>query len=155
MVTIKGIGSLTREELVEELRILSAEYTALLKSARAILDSLKMINDSRGHAEGDKYLQACAALFKETLRGYDLLARVGGDEFALVLNRTDIETGEKIMKRIRNNIEKHNQDQTALPLSISMGIAVSESPAQPLEETFRGADGQMYKEKLARRTLET
>jgi diguanylate cyclase (GGDEF)-like protein len=117
----------------------------------ADLDNLKDINDTRGHAEGDKYLKTCATIFKETLRGYDLLARIGGDEFALVLNRTDRKTGESIMERIRSNVEKYNQKHTALPLSISMGLAVSENPDQSLEETLREADGLMYKEKLQRR----
>jgi diguanylate cyclase (GGDEF)-like protein len=117
----------------------------------ADLDNLKDINDTRGHAEGDKYLKTCAMIFKETLRGYDLLARIGGDEFALVLNRTDRKTGEIIMERIKSNVEKYNQKHTALPLSISMGFAVSENPDQSLEETLREADGLMYKEKLQRR----
>jgi diguanylate cyclase (GGDEF)-like protein len=117
----------------------------------ADLDNLKDINDTRGHAEGDKYLKTCATIFKETLRGYDLLARIGGDEFALVLNRTDRKTGESIMERIKSNVEKYNQKHTALPLSISMGLAVSENPDQSLEETLREADGLMYKEKLQRR----
>jgi diguanylate cyclase (GGDEF)-like protein len=128
---------------------LSREHPITVISAD--LDNLKMINDSRGHAEGDLYLQACATLFKETLRGYDLLARIGGDEFALVLTRTDRNTGEDIMKRINNNVEKYNQTDKALPLSISMGIAVSESASQPLEDTLRDADGMMYKDKLQRR----
>ncbi len=147
-------GLYNRHYFVNEIKRLegSREYPVAIISAD--LDNLKKINDTRGHAEGDKYLQTCATLFKETLRGYDLLARVGGDEFALVLNRTDRETGEKIMKRLKSNIEQYNQKHTALPLSISMGLAVSENTDQPLEETFREADGLMYKEKLQHRTQE-
>jgi diguanylate cyclase (GGDEF)-like protein len=147
-------GFYNRHYFVNEIRRLegSREYPVAIISAD--LDNLKSINDTRGHAEGDKYLQTCASLFKETLRGYDLLARVGGDEFALVLTRTDRETGENVMKRIKSNVEKYNQTQTTLPLSISMGIEVSESPAKPLEETLREADGLMYKEKLQRRAQE-
>jgi diguanylate cyclase (GGDEF)-like protein len=144
-------GLYNRHYFVNEISRLegSREYPIAIISAD--LDNLKKINDTQGHAEGDKYLQSCATLFKETLRGYDLLARVGGDEFALVLTRTDRETGENIIKRIKRNVEKYNLKQAALPLSISMGIAVSESSAQPLEEIFREADGLMYEVKLQRR----
>ena len=145
-------GLYNRHYFASELKRLegSREYPITIISAD--LDNLKNINDTRGHAEGDKYLKACAELFKETLRGYDLLARVGGDEFALILNRTDRESGESIMKRIKSNVEKHNQTHTTTPLSISMGLAVSEGPDHSLEETLRKADGLMYKEKLQRRT---
>ncbi len=147
-------GLYNRHYFANEIKRLegSREYPIAIISAD--LDNLKLINDTRGHAEGDKYLQACATLFKETLRGYDLLARVGGDEFALVLTRTDRETGENIMKRIESNVEKYNQTNTTLPLSISMGLAVSENPEHLLEETFREADGLMYKEKIQRRAQE-
>ncbi len=144
-------GLYNRHYIANEIRRLDLSREHPITIISADLDNLKKVNDSRGHAEGDLYLQACARLFKETLRGFDLLARVGGDEFALVLTRTDRKTGEDIMKRINNNVEKYNQTQTALPLSISMGLAVSESAAQPLEETFRDADGLMYKDKLKRR----
>ena len=145
-------GLYNRHYFVNEIKRLEGSRDYPIAIIIADLDNLKKVNDTRGHAEGDKYLQACATLFKETLRGYDLLARVGGDEFALVLTRTDRETGETIMKRIKGDLEKYNQIHTALPLSISMGIAVSESSDQPLEETFREADGLMYKEKLQRKT---
>ncbi len=144
-------GLYNRHYFVNEIKRLesSREYPITIISAD--LDNLKEINDTRGHAQGDKYLQTCATLFQETLRGYDLLARVGGDEFTLVLNRTDRETGESIMERINSNIEKYNQTHTAMPLSISMGLAVSENPDLALEETFRKSDVLMYEEKLKRR----
>ena len=144
-------GLYNRHYFVNEIKRLehSREYPIAIISAD--LDGLKEINDTRGHAEGDKYLNSCAAIFKNTLRGYDLLARVGGDEFALVLNRTDRATGESIMDRIISNVEKHNRTHTALPLSVSMGLAVSENSDQPLEETFKEADRLMYQEKQQRR----
>lgn len=144
-------GLYNRHYFVNEIKRLesSREYPITIISAD--LDNLKEINDTWGHAEGDKYLQACAKIFKETLRGYDLLARVGGDEFALVLNRTNKETGKIIMGRLKSNIEKYNQTITAMPLSISVGLAVSENPDLPLEETFRKSDVLMYEEKLKRR----
>lgn len=144
-------GLYNRHYFVNEMKRLASSREYPITIISADLDNLKAINDTLGHVEGDKYLQACAKIFKDSLRGYDLLARVGGDEFALVLNRTDRAIGESIIKRIKRNIEKYNQKNKASPLSISMGLAVSENPDQPLEEAFKEADGLMYKEKLQRR----
>lgn len=143
-------GLYNRHYFVNEIKRLEHSREHPIAIISADLDNLKDINDTGGHAAGDKYLQACAAIFKETLRGYDLLARIGGDEFALVLNQTDRAAGENIMKRIMRNVEKYNRANTAMPLSISMGLAVSEAPDQPLEKTLRDADTLMYKEKQQR-----
>ncbi len=144
-------GLYNRHYFVNEMKRLagSREYPITIISAD--LDNLKAINDTLGHIEGDKYLQACAEIFKESLRDYDLLARVGGDEFALVLNRTDRETGENILDRIKSNIDQYNKTHKTLPLSISMGLAVSDNSDQLLEETLKEADRLMYREKQKQR----
>ena len=114
----------------------------------ADLDGLKLVNDTLGHSEGDRYLQAGADLLKNTLRESDILARVGGDEFALLLARTGKAEAEQVMNRIRRQVDSYNQEQKNLPLSISLGLAVSENPDYSLEEIFRMADNNMYTEKL-------
>ncbi len=126
----------------------SREYPIAIISAD--VDSLKLVNDTLGHLEGDWYLVTAAKLIKEVVRKSDLLARVGGDEFSVILPRTNQHTGEKLIARMRNNIKKHNLAVTkdGLPLSISLGLAVSLTSAQSLEETYRLADSFMYKEKL-------
>lgn len=142
-------GLYNRHYFVNELKRLegSREYPIAIISAD--LDGLKKINDTLGHKEGDLYLKASAALFKETLRGYDLLTRVGGDEFALVLPRTDKKAGEEILNRLNRRVEEYNiATKKDFPLSISLGLAVSESAAQPLEETYHLADRFMYENRL-------
>jgi len=113
------------------------------------LDGLKLVNDTVGHERGDKLLIACAAVLRQALRTADILARVGGDEFVALLPRTDSKTGELIIKRIHEKVSEYNSKQMSeIPLSISMGIATSQSGVQPLEFTFREADDLMYREKL-------
>jgi diguanylate cyclase (GGDEF)-like protein/PAS domain S-box-containing protein len=129
----------------------SREHPVAIISAD--LDGLKLINDTLGHAEGDRYLQIAAILLKTALRASDILARVGGDEFALILPNTTEESGKELIERIRGRVDKYNQDEKELPISISIGLAVSKSRNQPLEETYKKADNFMYDDKLSRGKL--
>ncbi len=126
----------------------SREHPIAIVSAD--LDGLKLINDTLGHNVGDRYLKAGAELLKNTLRASDILARVGGDEFVLLLPRTGREATEELVARIRRQIDEHNHSKSALPLSISIGLAVNKEGKQPLEETYKQADAAMYRDKLAR-----
>ncbi|MGM0652630.1 MAG: diguanylate cyclase domain-containing protein [Bacillota bacterium] len=116
----------------------------------ADLDGLKLINDTLGHKEGDNFLMAGAALLEEALRSSDLLARVGGDEFALVLPQTDREAGEQIVRRILERVSIYNRQRVGMPLSISVGLAISDGVSKSLEDTYHAADTLMYKDKLKR-----
>ncbi len=112
------------------------------------LDGLKLINDTLGHHKGDQLLINCAQLLKKNLRSSDILARVGGDEFVAIMPRTDKKTAELIFKRIRSAVDKYNETNSQLPLSISMGYAISEKGTSPLLETYKEADDLMYRDKL-------
>ena len=116
----------------------------------ADLDGLKLINDTLGHKAGDLFLVAGAAVLKKALRSSDIIARVGGDEFALILPQTDRFAGEEIIQRIYERVQAYNRQNKGMPLSISVGLAISEGDTQSLEETYRTADSLMYKDKLTR-----
>ncbi len=146
-------GLYNRHYFVNELKRLEDSRHYPIAIISADMDGLKEINDSQGHTQGDRYLQDCAAVLKKSIRGYDLIARIGGDEFVLVLPETNKNTGEEAISRINNAISEHNEKNKDLPLSISMGVAICEEKGCSLEETYHQADRLMYQNKLKRKKL--
>jgi diguanylate cyclase (GGDEF)-like protein/PAS domain S-box-containing protein len=129
----------------------SRDYPITIVSAD--LDGLKLVNDTLGHVKGDEMLIDCANVLKKSLRQSDILARIGGDEFAAILLRTDAETGETICGRIRDSISSLKQSDSDLPLSLSLGMATAISlEDSTLHELLKTADDYMYREKLYRRS---
>ncbi|MCJ7806480.1 MAG: diguanylate cyclase [Clostridia bacterium] len=130
------------------------EYPITIISAD--LDWLKMVNDKLGHQVGDNLLKACAQILQDSLRSSDISARIGGDEFAVIMPRTDKMSAEEIIIRINHNIALYNQLNQDMLLSISLGLSVSENKNQLLTETFKKADTDMYRDKTERsgRTLD-
>jgi diguanylate cyclase (GGDEF)-like protein/PAS domain S-box-containing protein len=146
-------GLYNRAFFQEELHRLGSGRDYPITVLVADLDGLKLVNDVLGHAKGDEMLIACARLLKGALRRSDILARIGGDEFAALLPRTDQKTGESIAQRIRTAADKYNRrENPELPLHVSVGWATCRDGEEPLEETLRHADEAMYQQKLLNRT---
>jgi len=109
------------------------------------LDGLKTVNDRCGHKKGDEYIINTSNILKSTARTEDIIARIGGDEFAIILPSTDYQEAEGICNRIRENIKKFNQQNSLLKdLSISLGFAVLNNSEQSLDQVFKKADDNMY-----------
>jgi diguanylate cyclase (GGDEF)-like protein/PAS domain S-box-containing protein len=113
----------------------------------ADINDLKLVNDTLGHGKGDYYLKNCAALLKNNLRSGDLLARVGGDEFVLLMPKTDRKSAKKLAEIIHLEVEGYNRTKPELPLGLSVGLAVRESNTQSMRSTLTEADTMMYKNK--------
>lgn len=113
------------------------------------LDNLKLVNDSLGHKAGDELLITCAKLLQKSTRNEDVLARIGGDEFVLILPKTDTAQAVRVMERIKRAIREDEDTNAKFPLRVSMGCATSVGPIDSLAETFKKADTNMYKEKLS------
>ncbi|SDI54225.1 PAS domain S-box-containing protein/diguanylate cyclase (GGDEF) domain-containing protein [Desulfosporosinus hippei DSM 8344] len=114
------------------------------------VDGLKLVNDTLGHSTGDKLLWLTGTIIKKCFREEDLIFRIGGDEFAVILPKSDLTVVEKACYRIRKGVEKYNLENKEFPLSLSMGFAVSGTSNVNLDEVFKEADDGMYREKLHR-----
>ncbi len=116
----------------------------------ADLDNMKVTNDTLGHAVGDQLLRDVTQVLQSSLRVSDILARIGGDEFAVLLPYTDATTARQIVLRIHKHLDALNRMPGILPLHLSLGIATMTSGN--LRETFKLADAQMYADKHQRKT---
>jgi len=119
------------------------------------LDDLKSINDTLGHEEGDQAIIETAAIFKESFRDSDIIARIGGDEFALLAIGTDGINPEYLTGRLMKNINIHNaRENRRYKISVSIGLS-SFNPDQPcsIDELMARADRLMYKQKKLKQLL--
>ena len=119
------------------------------------LDHFKRINDKYGHLQGDKVIQCVAKVRQDSVRQNDVAARIGGEEFALLLVNTSPEVARTIAERIRLAISQHNAESShaQLPesITISMGVFTAVDLSVPVEECVRRADEAMYRAKAAGR----
>ena len=116
------------------------------------LDNFKSVNDRHGHADGDALLQAIGQGLTGNLRGTDVVGRVGGDEFAILLPNTDEEQAALVSSKLHALL---SSSTTAIEpkVSLSMGVITSLSRAPEVEALISAADGLMYEAKKSGKDL--
>lgn len=115
------------------------------------MDHFKLVNDQHGHLMGSQVLIEVAGILVKSLRGVDIIARYGGDEFVVVLPETNVVTADRIAHRVRNAIHAHEflrKEGLSLQLSASFGIAGFPEHAKNKTDLIRLADQAMYKAKV-------
>ena len=114
------------------------------------LDGLKLINDSLGHQAGDEALMQVARLLIGGVRKSDVVARIGGDEFVILLGHSDEETARETAGRLIDVIADSDfvHDGQALPLSVAIGASPIHGDDTP-ESALARADEEMYRRKAA------
>lgn len=118
----------------------------------ADLDRMKWINDTLGHHEGDQALKETANILKKTFRKLDIVARIGGDEFAVLAIGTSRASAQTLIARLQQNLKRHNaKGNRRYKLSLSVGIAFydPDSPCS-IEELMSRADALMYEHKRSK-----
>jgi len=152
-------GTATRRALERRLREAFDEARELGRPLAVVLcdlDHFKRINDTHGHAVGDRALQAAARVLAGPSRGGDFCARYGGEEFVLVLEATDGEAALEIAERLRRRIEQLALDAGGERLELTMSFGVAAFPAlavRSAEELVELADGALYTAKRLGRNL--
>ncbi|HSB52633.1 MAG TPA: GGDEF domain-containing protein [Dissulfurispiraceae bacterium] len=119
------------------------------------LDDMKKINDTLGHREGDRALGDAAKLLRMSVRESDVVARIGGDEFAILAMDVDDVDAQEIIARLQDNI--HHFNETAgrpFVISLSTGLSVFDDDRyRCIDEMLAHADGVMYQEKKRKRMI--
>lgn len=120
------------------------------------LDNLKHINDSFGHEEGDAALIRASGILKSTFRITDIIARVGGDEFAILIDKAPEVTAEQVLSRLTEKTIALNEENKRYKVSMSIGIS-DFNPLNPcsIDDLLSRADREMYKNKRNRRQQHT
>ena len=110
------------------------------------LDGFKKINDSLGHSKGDDVLVAFAEILKKATRSTDIVARMGGDEFIVILKRTDAKGAEEYSARLRRAFNESGLKEQS-GVDFSMGIILFDHLPEDLDDATHAADMLMYKAK--------
>jgi diguanylate cyclase (GGDEF)-like protein/PAS domain S-box-containing protein len=112
------------------------------------VDGLKLVNDTLGHDQGDNLLVTAAGVIRECFREGDLVARIGGDEFCIILPDASGPAVENACQRIQEAVASYNATGPEILLSISVGSAVSKGANRNPRDLFKEADNSMYRKKL-------
>jgi len=138
-------GLYNRAFFEKEIKKLDNKGNLPISVVYADLNGLKLTNDIFGHDVGDKLLIRTAEILQEVCRKEDIIARVGGDEFALLMINTERATIEKIVDKLRKAFSK--EQIAAVKASISLGFATKLFSDEDIEMTISKAESNMYQEK--------
>lgn len=122
------------------------------------IDFFKKVNDTYGHDAGDEILRALAGRIRRAVRSVDLVCRLGGEEFVIVMPETPIDVAARVAERVRRAVEAEpfnvKEGQMAVPVTISIGIADRGSDANP-DFIYKSADKALYESKASGRNKVT
>jgi diguanylate cyclase (GGDEF)-like protein len=141
------------------LRALQRELTNLLDTQKRYrhpfglllmdIDGLKRVNDSHGHQAGDRVLMQVGMSLRRSIRSVDTAARIGGDEFCVLLPQQDLKSAAKLAARLASAIEEEVAAPGEPNISVSIGVAASPEHGDEAESLIDTADRAMYRAKAA------
>ena len=143
-------GLYNRTFFLEEKRRLDTERQLPLSVIIGDVNGLKLINDALGHDGGDQILIEIANIMKSHCRDFDIIARTGGDEFAILLPKTDSQTAQSVADRISGACKEYTEtnDNPLLYIDIALGNATKANTDESLDKAIKAAEDFMYRRKL-------
>jgi diguanylate cyclase (GGDEF)-like protein len=145
-------GLLNRNALATRFRELSLQARVAHQPVCLLLcdvDNFKAINDEHGHDRGDAALRDVAYTLRKQLRSFELVYRLGGEEFLVVLPGMDIAGGQEVAERVRDAVEQERPGGVAL--TISLGVSAAHGERVEYESMFKAADTALYAAKRSGR----
>ena len=142
-------GLYNRRFFDEELRRLNTPRNLPLSLLIFDVNGLKLTNDAFGHIAGDRLLKTVAHTMQKMTRSDDIISRIGGDEFVILLPQTEIQEAKELAKRINNTLSKEHLE--AGQISISSGWGVKTLASEEIDDVFKTAENKMYQYKISER----
>jgi diguanylate cyclase (GGDEF)-like protein/PAS domain S-box-containing protein len=139
-------GVYNRAFYEEELKRLDTESSLPLSVIMGDLNGLKLLNDTFGHQIGDELLKLGSEIMRKVTRPEDIVARIGGDEFIILLPNTSEKVAKNIMKRIIEECD--NRDIKGIKVSISLGVACKKDLETDINIVILSSEERMYTKKL-------
>jgi len=139
-------GLFNRRFYEDELKRLDTKRNLPMTIVMSDVNGLKLINDSFGHAIGDELLKKVAEVIKKACRADDIIARIGGDEFVILLPKTDASETEKIVQRVKDLL--FEEKIGSIDISVSIGYETKKNEEETYQDIFKKAEDHMYQEKL-------
>jgi len=139
-------GLYNRRYMEDSIKRLDTDRNIPFSIIAADVDGLKLTNDAYGHEMGDKLLITAAEILKKSCRKEDIVCRVGGDEFLILLPNIDENKVKEIIKRIAE--ESQNTKLDSVIVSLAVGYSTKNKKEKNIIEVYKEADNNMYKNKL-------
>jgi len=135
------------DERINDIMMAARRYKRPLTMASLDLDFFKLVNDNHGHQKGDAVLRQVANVFRQAIRSTDMLVRIGGDEFLLVMDNTDLMSGKILADRLCTAVSEMNiQADKNIRLGVSIGMTEWKKE-ESLDEWLERVDDILYSAK--------
>ncbi len=144
----KLTGLYNRTYLEEAVRNISKGGFSPVGIVSIDIDGLKLVNDQYGHLSGDALLVAASKIIRSSFRKNDIVVRIGGDEFIIIMPSSEKAAVEQACLRIKAQIESYNKADPPFPLSMSVGGSITDRhDPKSINDAVKEADSRMYAEK--------